>query len=489
MAKNLRIKIILLIVGSAVVMGGLFAEYLSIIKSPDVSPVTVDYATVILALSAIAVLVASTMITINVMLSHQKGLILNNERLKAVTENIPGGVVCCMNNPKFKVRFVSDGFVEMTGYTKEDIDLKFDGEFFKMVFPSDRKVLEAKLRESTDGYSVFQYRMIKSNGATIWLLDKGNLVGKGKQDSLYYRVLTDITDLKLTEQALMKSKAELNLVNERYRIVLDQSNYIIFDLDLVTANVAYSSNFEKKFGVAPSTKNFPQCFVDDEMVHRDDIKRFLSFFEKIKDGASEKEEEIRLKSKNGGYSWFNICVSTISGENNTVIRAIGRMADITRQRSDSARILTKNQIDEKTGLMNMNTAFEYIKNTIDNDKTLPGALMLIGISPESDEVVPEFASRLRDLFRSTDILGYTDENKFIVFMRNCNRQLVERRSNEILSVIDEFGGEKSRYCGNIGVSLFPKDAENSPDLYKKAQLALIHSENKKRAWYSVYDEI
>ena len=34
---------------------------------------------------------------------------------------------------------------------------------------------------------------------------------------------------------------------------------------------------------------------------------------------------------------------------------------------------------------------------------------------EADEIIPEFASRLRDLFRSTDILGYTDEEKFIVF--------------------------------------------------------------------------
>jgi GGDEF domain-containing protein len=136
----------------------------------------------------------------------------------------------------------------------------------------------------------------------------------------------------------------------------------------------------------------------------------------------------------------------------------------------------------------MQTAFDYIKSLTENDKVTPSALMLIGISKEMEEMIPEFASRLRDLFRSTDILGYTDEKKFIVFMKNCNKQLVERRSCEILSVISEFSKETEIY-GNIGISLFPRDSEEISEIYKKAQLALVHSENKKRSGYTIYEEI
>lgn len=487
MPKNLKIKIVALFLGLVAMLTVLFTGFIRIIKVNGTDSEAFGITALLHALVSTAVIVVAIIILVKMMLSYQKNLILLNEGLSSITDNIPGGMVCCKNNPKFEVSFVSDSFVEMTGYTKEDIDIKFDGEFFKMLFPSDRKRVDALLRDNPDE-SILQYRMIKSDGATIWIYDKGKLVGDNKKGSLYYRVLTDITDLKTAEQALMKSKAELNLVNERYRMVLDQSNYIVFDIDLVTNAVTYSANYEKKFGISPSTKNFPASFVDDGMVHPDDIKRFLSFFEKVKDDSSDKEEEIRIRSKNGGYSWFNICVSTISGEHGTTTRAIGRMADITRQRSDTARILTKNQIDEKTGLMNMQTAFDYIKSLTENDKVTPSALMLIGMSKGSDEIIPEFASRLRDLFRSTDILGYTDEEKFIVFMKNCNKQLVERRSCEILSVITEFSKETEIY-GNIGISLFPRDSEEISEIYKKAQLALVHSENKKRSGYTIYEEI
>ena len=487
MPKNLKMKIVALFLGLVAVLTVLFTTFLHTVKVNGTDSEIFGITALLHALVSTAVIVVAVVILVRMMLSYQKNLILLNEGLSSITDNIPGGMVCCKNNPKFEVSFVSDSFVEMTGYTKEDIDIKFDGEFFKMLFPSDRKRVEALLRDNPDE-SILQYRMIKSDGATIWIYDKGKLVGDNKKGSLYYRVLTDITELKTAEQALMKSKAELNLVNERYRMVLDQSNYIVFDIDLVTNAVTYSANYEKKFGISPSTKNFPASFVDDGMVHPDDIKRFLSFFEKVKDDSSDKEEEIRIRSKNGGYSWYNICVSTIKGENGTITRAIGRMADITRQRSDTARILTKNQIDEKTGLMNMQTAFDYIKSLTENDKVTPSALMLIGMSKGSDEIIPEFASRLRDLFRSTDILGYTDEEKFIVFMKNCNKQLVERRSCEILSAIAEFSKETEIY-GNIGISLFPRDSEEISEIYKKAQLALVHSENKKRSGYTIYEEI
>lgn len=487
MPKNLKMKIVALFLGLVAVLTVLFTTFLHTVKVNGTDSETFGITALIYSLVSIAIIFIAVLIIVKMMLSYQKNLILLNEGLSSITDNIPGGMVCCKNNPKFEVSFVSDSFVEMTGYTKEDIDIKFDGEFFKMLFPSDRKRVEALLRDNPDE-SILQYRMIKSDGATIWIYDKGKLVGDDKKGSLYYRVLTDITDLKTAEQALMKSKAELNLVNERYRMVLDQSNYIVFDIDLVTNAVTYSANYEKKFGISPSTKNFPASFVDDGMVHPDDIKRFLSFFEKVKDDSSDKEEEIRIRSKNGGYSWYNICVSTIKGEHGTITRAIGRMADITRQRSDTARILTKNQIDEKTGLMNMQTAFDYIKSLTENDKVTPSALMLIGMSKGSDEIIPEFASRLRDLFRSTDILGYTDEEKFIVFMKNCNKQLVERRSCEILSVISEISKETEIY-GNIGISLFPKDSEEISEIYKKAQLSLVHSENKKRLGYTIYEEI
>lgn len=454
------------------------------------------YVTSALSAKLILIFAVDAFITSRLVRRQQRDLILQKNRFNAIAENIPGGVICCMNNEKFNIVYVSDGFVNLTGYTKEDIELKFDGEFFRMIFPSDRKELEEKMRREVNEYSAYQYRIIKSNGSTIWLLDKGNLI-KGDGDGLFYRVLTDITDMKHTEQALIKSKAELNLVNERYRIVLEQSEYIVFDLDLISNNVTYSPNYELKFGSPASTKNFPKCFIDDDMVHYDDIKRFTVFFEKIKDGANNKDEEVRLRSRTGSYLWYNICVTTVLNDKGVPIRAIGRMADITRARSDAVKILTKSQIDEYTGLMKFDTAMEYIASVIESNRGNSHAMLLIDFdsftsidSIVDTSVISLMAARLRDLFRSSDIVGHISGCRFIVLMRNCNKVLLQRRADEIMAMLGSLCNDDGKeHFGNIGAALYPADATSCEDLYQKAQLALVHSVNKKKSGYSIYEEI
>ncbi|MBP0960365.1 MAG: hypothetical protein J5992_09595 [Oscillospiraceae bacterium] len=150
MPKNLKIKIVALSVVVVAVLTVLFMEFLRVIKLNGTNSESLGIASLIYSIVSITVIFVAVMIIVKMMLSYQKNLILLNEGLSSITDNIPGGMVCCKNSPKFEVSFVSDSFVEMTGYTKEDIDIKFDGEFFKMVFPSDRKKVEALLRDNPD---------------------------------------------------------------------------------------------------------------------------------------------------------------------------------------------------------------------------------------------------------------------------------------------------------------------------------------------------
>lgn len=418
-------------------------------------------------------------------------IVRETERLSDITANIPGGVICCGNDEALTVKYISDGFSEITGYTAEDIELNFNNSFLEMIFPSDRENVKKAFRSPQEKCLAVQFRMIKSDGTTIWLLDKSRLRKELGNDT-YHHVLTDITDMKNSEIALIKSQAELKLVNERYRIVLEQSDYIVFDLDLISNNITYSGNYEVKFGNPPSTKNFPKCFIEDDMVHFDDIRRFEAFFDKIRDGASNRDEEVRIRSRSGSYLWYNICATTIVDDKGTPIRVIGRITDITRQRSETIKIVAKSQLDESTGLLSFDTANEYISGIIDNNRNSSHGMIIVDFSVQSDDaddITSRFAANLRDLFRSTDIVGRVDSTKFIVFMRNCSKPLLKRRIEDLLEMINSHYNGQYTCVGAAGAALYPSDSMHREDLFQKAQIALTHSMNKKTSGYTLYEEI
>ena len=77
--------------------------------------------------------------------SLRQELNLRERQLANLTKNIPGGAHQCANDPSMTLLSMSDGFLSMFGYTKEEIETIFDGKFLNMVYPGDR----AKMLKTT----------------------------------------------------------------------------------------------------------------------------------------------------------------------------------------------------------------------------------------------------------------------------------------------------------------------------------------------------
>jgi PAS domain-containing protein len=57
--------------------------------------------------------------------------------MDALIQNIPGGVMCCEYTRELKLLFYSEGFLKLTGYTREEIKEQFQNEFCRMIYPED----------------------------------------------------------------------------------------------------------------------------------------------------------------------------------------------------------------------------------------------------------------------------------------------------------------------------------------------------------------
>ena len=164
--------------------------------------------------------------------------------LQILSDNIPGGMFSCRFDEKLTLLQMNKGFLSMLGYTKQEIEEKFNNSFWEMIDPRDRQgALAEALRQTALGPDKeLEYRMTRKDGCTIWVLDKGHLIRDEEDGEYFCCVLVDVTRSKEIEE-------NLRISLERHQIIMDQTTDILFEWDIDADTMIFSNNWEKKFGI------------------------------------------------------------------------------------------------------------------------------------------------------------------------------------------------------------------------------------------------
>ena len=100
-----------------------------------------------------------------------------------------------------------------------------------------------------------------------------------------------------------------------------------------------------------------------------------------------------------------------------------------------------------------------------------------------NKIIVEMSNKIKNIIKSYDILARWEADKFAVFLKRLKfdedaLHIVDR----ILAVLSEpympDGGKKINISFNAGISLYPKDAGASQDMFDKAESALLNSRLK-----------
>lgn len=133
--------------------------------------------------------------------------------LERYAQNVPGGFHCCADDPEkgYPFIYISDRFLEILGWEREEFAAKFDNRYTALVHPDD---LESGLRyrnaeNSTtyaqNGDSVF--RLLGKNGYR-WVTSAANRV-EWRGDSCIVSTITDITPyMELREKLEQQNRAQ-----------------------------------------------------------------------------------------------------------------------------------------------------------------------------------------------------------------------------------------------------------------------------------------
>ncbi|MEG0751749.1 MAG: diguanylate cyclase [Oscillospiraceae bacterium] len=172
------------------------------------------------------------------------------------------------------------------------------------------------------------------------------------------------------------------------------------------------------------------------------------------------------------------------------------------QRMEVNRLTTKAESDSLTELLNHKTTRSRIERFIENEgKYSKHALFVIDLDgfkqindqfghPEGDKTISTAAVAIRQLFRSSDIVGRIGGDEFMALLKDVtSRRIVAAKAAEIceaLHMTRSETDEEIEITGSVGVALY-EDGKSFDQLYREADEALYQSKAQGKNRYNVYD--
>lgn len=421
-----------------------------------------------------------------------------SQDLQQLTENIPGGIFRCLYDEKLTILQVNDGFLSMFGYTRAQIRERFDDSFMAIIDPRDRSstLLEVKRQLRQNNTKQIEYRAARSDGSTIWILDKGQLIKSESGPDSFYCILIDDTAGKEAQEGLRLSL-------ERHEIIMDQTTDIIFEWDIKKDTFIFSHNWQKKFGYEPMTENISTGSIAHSHILSSDLPAFTGILEDIRQGSPYVETEVRIKKADALYIWCRIRMTAQYDENCEPFKAVGVIVDIDSEKRHSQELMQKAERDALTKLYNKGTTESIIENYLSccPENSLC-ALLIIDIDDFKivndtrghlfgDAFLMEIAGKIQTLFRSGDVVGRIGGDEFIAFIRDIpDLRVATEKAQQVIEnfhTLDMFNEDNTQTSCSIGIACCPDHARDFHKLYKCADYALYQAKRQGKNQYVVFD--
>lgn len=175
------------------------------------------------------------------------------------------------------------------------------------------------------------------------------------------------------------------------------------------------------------------------------------------------------------------------------------MVDITDYKQIEKMLVQKAEKDPLTNLYNKTATQALIEKHLQSRPDGIQALFVLDLDnfkiindtyghPYGDVILETFANRIKQIFRSNDILGRIGGDEFIIYMKSCfGTEYVIEKANLIQTLLTDLSLEKKHpFTFSIGIAFFPTDGNSFDELFSKADLALYESKAKGKNCYTIY---
>ena len=394
-----------------------------------------------------------------------------------------------------KIKIANDYLHTMFGYERNEllgksIDLLMDDDLQKQ-YQYYRHDFFSKGKPTTFSSTPFHGR--RKDG-TLFPIHASMGIAKTPQGSIGVSFISDITDQKLIEAALMREQSELqNLVN--YSPVLISMQ----DLEgrLLMANRSFITTF------SPHEINLSGLLIKDTLP--DYIaSKFIEADRAVLANREAIEFEFDMPDANGHWRNFKIIKFPLNYLDTKEVFGIGGFAtDITALREAERKVLIAAKQDFLTGLPNRVLIYDLAEQLINDAKQTKSKVALLFFDldrfkpindsygrPVGDLVLKEVAKRLLESARDCDVIGRLGSDEFVAFLANSRtRETIETATSLFLARLREpylIDGLELHLSPSIGISQYPDDGDDVDKLIQCADAAMRHAKNAGRNQYEFF---
>lgn len=417
---------------------------------------------------------------------------------QAFFNHIPGGILYSLNNDGFTILEVNQGFVDLFGFTRDELAERFHNRFIEMVHPLDRQsLLDEFSRElGGDDKISLQYRVVCKDHSYKWVMETVQPLHSEEDGDCLMSVMMDITESK-------NAREELRLSLERHKIIMDQTADIIFEWNIADDILIYSGNWLKKFGYDPITTNISVALSLTPHIHPDDVPAFLTLMEKARGGEPYSTAEFRIQNAEKRYVWCRIRATDQFDEAGKPLKAIGVITDIDDEKKMIEDLRQRAERDALTGLYNREETQRQIRRQLEENPDDMCALLMIdtdnfkGVNDKrghlfGDAVLSELAAGMKKLTRRDDIVGRIGGDEFAILLKNVpSKKMALEKAAQLLDLFQRLfqqGKQPIQVTCSAGVAIYPEDGTDFSSLYHSADLALYEAKSRGKNRYVLFDK-
>lgn len=382
--------------------------------------------------------------------------------------------------------YVSDSAAETVGWTPDEL---LGGNGLDLVHPEDRDIARRNLTllaKSGGGDSVC-YRIRHKDGHYIWVEALARVVpspsGDGSSDVIYSS--RDITARVSIEHALRESRQRLRMITDNIPALIayvDAKERIQF----VNAQVTRMSGIAQESLLGRTVRE-----VRGETKYaliQAPIQTALSGHKAVFEGTLHDGGVLRQYS-------FNLCPDF---DENFVVKGFYALCfDITDQKRVQRELEHLARVDSLTGLANRRQFEERVEQAMHRRKRQPLALFAFDIDRfkaindahghlVGDEVLQEFAHRLRQFARESDLSARLGGDEFMLLLEDAeSKQSCAAVAERILAEVRKpfvLGGHRLLVTVSIGIA-FVLAQDSARELIGDADRALYAAKSSGRNDY------
>ena len=413
--------------------------------------------------------------------------------VRKVTNNIHAGVVNYIPDGMCKIVYASRGYYDIIGVNREGLYEIYQNSLLGFIPPQYHSFFLDTAALRIEGHAEETVQMHDCNGKQYWMqvtLSKGVHGGKETVSAVF----VDVSDLKSTQDKLVKEK-------ERYRIVTELSDEVLFEYDYPNDVLTLSERFTELYGGDYIIEYFRKDLnTYMQMIHPEDRKPVAEQLLRTK-RVGANELQLRMKDIKGDYQWCRVLYRAVCDENGGPFMAIGKITNINMFKREIEQLEYESKTDSLTGAYNKMATKQMIDNYM--EKHPKGAHMLLLIDVDNfkkvndtyghqcgDEVLTYVIRNLRNTYVSGEVIGRVGGDEFVVFIGDVTEkeQLLTKAQelHELLHRPYQRGNQVVPVSASIGVAMYPEDGTSYEELMYCADSALYEVKATQKGNFAIY---